>query len=168
MHQNAEIDWQDTASTRALFNFKLLTFNSSHHPALERHKPHRIQRPGMKIIAVTVDHGENLFAVITHGHHQPAAIRQLFEQVARNIRSGAGGEDAIKRRFGFPAKTAIGVTQLRIQVSSVTSGTSDCRKKTAFSGSSPQARRSIARSRTFSFSSAAFSTVVKEWYSATK
>jgi len=50
-----------------------------------------------------------------------------------------------------------------IQVSSVTSGRSDCRKNTLFFGSSPQARKSSAASCVFWRRSAASWSDVIEW-----
>jgi phosphomannomutase len=47
------------------------------------------------------------------------------------------------------SNSPMGVMVVRIQESSVTSGTSDCLKKTVFSGSRPQARKSRAASRVF-------------------
>ena len=54
------------------------------------------------------------------------------------------------------SKSPMGVTVLKIHVSSVTEGTSDWRKNTEREGSSPQARKSTANSRTFARSASAF------------
>ena len=57
----------------------------------------------------------------------------------------------------------MGVTVPRIHVSSVTSGTSDCRKNTVLFGSSPQARKSSATSSVFRRRSAGSNSDVIEW-----
>ena len=57
----------------------------------------------------------------------------------------------------------MGVIVARIHASSVTSGTSDWRKKTDFLGSSPQARKSSATSREFLRRSTGSKSEVMEW-----
>ena len=68
----------------------------------------------MKLIALAVDHGENLLAITANRHHQAAAVCQLRQQIVRNIRTGARRENTIERRLCLPAKTAIGMLELHL------------------------------------------------------